>query len=99
MQGAKRGRSCGDATENARGSGELKFCGEDGKESILFTNFFSFLSLFRFSFNSCFSIFSRRSSERSSSPGNGHDDDGDDKDCCQVRDGVESEITGEAAKE
>ena len=36
LQGAKRGRSCGYATENARGSGELKFCGEDGKESDIF---------------------------------------------------------------
>ena len=35
-----------------------------------------------------------------SSPGNGHSGDGDDKDTCQLRNkAVESEITGEAAKE
>ena len=39
-------------------------------------------------------------SERFSSPGNGHSGDGDDKDTCQLRNkAVESEITGEAAKE
>ena len=36
LQGAKRGGSHADATEKARGSGELKFCGEDGKESDIF---------------------------------------------------------------
>ena len=43
---------------------------------------------------------SESSSERFSSPGNGHNGDGDDKDTCRLRDeAVESEITGEAAKE
>ena len=31
LQGAECGESCGNATEKARGSGELKFCGEDGR--------------------------------------------------------------------
>ena len=30
------GGSCADATEKARGRGELTFCGEDGKESDIF---------------------------------------------------------------
>ena len=36
LQGAKRKGSCADAAEKAMGSGELKFCGEDGKESDIF---------------------------------------------------------------
>ena len=36
LQGAESEGSCADATEKARGSGGLKFCREDGKESDIF---------------------------------------------------------------
>ena len=36
LQGAKCGGSRANAAEKARGSGELIFCGEDGKESDIF---------------------------------------------------------------
>ena len=36
LQGAKRGGSRADATEKAKGSGWLKICGENRKESEIF---------------------------------------------------------------